>query len=146
MKFEDFLNELRQDPDYVAAEEERRPFWEIANAVLRLRLAKGWSQSELARRAGTKQANISKLENGLANPTVDFLRRVAQALETELTVRIGPEQPAQPAPLVYVMQETRTVKPETLWGSHRPQDAMSHWAGFAPTPKHFTLPDQYEAA
>ncbi len=92
MKFEDFLDELRQDPEYVAAEEELRPLFEIANAVLRLRLAKGWSQSELARRAGTRQANISKLENGMADPTLSFLRRVAQALETDLTICFSAQQ------------------------------------------------------
>ena len=112
MRHEDVLQRLRQDPDYVAAEEELRPLLDIANAVLRLRLAKGWSQSELARRVGTQQANISKLENGLANPTVDFLRRVAEALETDLTVHLGPE-PVQSAPLVCVIREVRTVKPET---------------------------------
>ena len=90
MKHEAILERLRQDPEYIAAEEELRPLLDIAEAVLRLRLAKGWSQSELARRVGTKQANISKLENGLANPTLDFLRRVAQALGTDLSIHLNP--------------------------------------------------------
>ncbi|MDY0020813.1 MAG: helix-turn-helix transcriptional regulator [Anaerolineae bacterium] len=88
MKFEEFRSELRQNPEYVAAEKEREPFWNIANEVLRLRLEKGWSQSELARQAGTKQANISKLENGLANPTLEFLQKVATALGVDLTVHL----------------------------------------------------------
>jgi|GEM_PF-282749 len=154
MRHEDVLHRLRQDPDYVAAEKELAPLLDIADAVLRLRLAKGWSQSELARRADTRQANISKLENGLANPTVDFLRRVAQALETELTVQLGSEHPAQPAPqtaaqstpAIYVIQEIRTVKPEALWGSRRTSESTLHWAGFAPAPDQFTLPEHYEAA
>lgn len=154
MRHEDVLHRLRQDPEYVAAEAELAPLLAIADAVLRLRLAKGWSQSELARRVGTRQANISKLENGLANPTVDFLRRVAQALETELTVQLGSEHPAQPAPqiaaqstpAVYVIQEIRTIKPETLWGSRRTSESTLHWAGFAPAPDPFTRPEHYEAA
>ena len=77
---------------------------EIADEVLRLRLAKGWSQSELARRVGTKQANISKLENGLGNPTLDFLRRVAKALDTDLSVRFERPEAAE-AQCVVLVQE-----------------------------------------
>ena len=89
MKHEDIVARLREDPEYVAAEAELKPVLEIADAILRLRLAQGWSQSELARRAGAAQATISKLENGLADPTLGLLRRVAQALEAELIVQLG---------------------------------------------------------
>jgi transcriptional regulator with XRE-family HTH domain len=74
---------MPENPEYVAAEAELKPVLEIANVILRLRLAKGWSQSELARRAGAAQATISKLENGLVGPTLSLLHRVARALETE---------------------------------------------------------------
>lgn len=143
MRHEDFLKELRQDPEYVAAEEELRPLIEIANAVLRLRLAKGWSQSELARRAGTKQANISKLENGMANPTLSFLRKVAQALETDLIVRLGPEQPTVGFPEnAYIPN-----KSEALWDGARPQNAAStYWINPTPAVWPLTRPDQYETA
>lgn len=147
MRHKDVLHRLRQDPDYVAAEVDLAPLLDVANAVLRLRLAKGWSQSELARRAGTRQANISKLENGLANPTVDFLRRVAEALETDLTVHLGPAQSPRSAPLVYVIQEVRTIKPETVWDSNRPRGAKPiHWANYTPAPQALTQPDQFETA
>ena len=86
MKHEVLLDKLRQDPAYVASEEELRPLLDLAGDVLRLRLERGWSQSELARRAGTKRANISRLEDGLGNPTIGFLQRVAQVLGTALTV------------------------------------------------------------
>lgn len=145
MKHEDFLRELRQDPEYIAAEAELRPLLDIADAVLRLRLAKGWSQAELARRVGTKQANISKLENGLANPTVDFLRRVAKALETGFSVHFGPQTLNETQPVIRV--EIRTVQPEKLWGSQRPQaHAKNRWPGFAAVPACTTPADPYQAA
>lgn len=90
MKHEDVVKQLQRDPAYAEAEAELRPLLDIAGAVVRLRQAKGWSQAELARRAGTRQANISKLENALANPTLDFLNRVAAALETDLVVHLSP--------------------------------------------------------
>ncbi|PIE13507.1 MAG: DNA-binding protein [Rhodobacterales bacterium] len=44
------------------------------------RQARGWSQTELARRSGVSQANLSKLENGLIGPTDDVLGGVSEAL------------------------------------------------------------------
>ena len=109
MKFEDLAQELRQEPEYVAAEEELQPQLELANDVLRLRLAKGWSQTELARRANTKQANISRLENGLANPTVGFLRKVGRALGVDLVVRLKSEKiHAEQSGIVYATPGIRT--------------------------------------
>jgi len=145
MKHEDLLRELRQDPEYIAAEAELRPLLDIADAVLRLRLAKGWSQAELARRVGTKQANISKLENGLANPTVDFLRRVAKALDTDFSVHFGPQALNEAQPVIRV--EIRTVQPEKLWGSQRSQaHAKNRWPGFAAVPVCTAPADPYQAA
>jgi transcriptional regulator with XRE-family HTH domain len=51
--------------------------------VLRARLEKGWTQTELARRVGTKQANISRIEAGLANPTLELVQKVCKALEIQ---------------------------------------------------------------
>lgn len=92
MRFEDYKKKLRQDPEYIQAEKELRPFLDLADEVLRLRLEKGWSQSELADRAGTKQSNISLLESGLANPTMKFLQKIADAFGTELEVCLNTQR------------------------------------------------------
>ena len=110
MKFRDYLNNLRNDPEYAAAEEELRPILDIANDVLRLRLEKGWSQAELAERMGTKQANISRLENGLANPSVEFLQKLAEALGTKLIVHLGAKEPAGHTKLIFVYEIPATVQ------------------------------------
>jgi len=86
------LNELdlllAQDPEYLAAERELRPDLNLADDVVTLRVEVGWSQAELATQVGTNQANISRLESALANPTLKFLKRVARALGAELDVRL----------------------------------------------------------
>jgi transcriptional regulator with XRE-family HTH domain len=146
MKHEEVLERLRQDPEYVAAEKELQPILDIAEDVLRLRLEKGWTQSELARRAGTCQANISKLENGLSNPTLEFLGRVAQALQTDLTVHIGPEQQPETTRVI-VRQEMRVVQPEELWGGKPSRHASpTQWIGFESETKYLNQTDFYEAA
>lgn len=90
MKLAAYHEKVQTDPDYLAAEEELRPLLDLADAVLALRLAHGWSQAELAERVGTKQANISRLESGLANPSVKFLQKVANAFGETLIIQLHP--------------------------------------------------------
>jgi ribosome-binding protein aMBF1 (putative translation factor) len=85
MNHEDLINELRKNPEYVQAEHKLRFQIELANAVLYARTDKGWSQTELARRVQTRQANISHIESAIANPTLDLIRRLCDALDLNLT-------------------------------------------------------------
>lgn len=56
----------------------------ITLRVRELREAKGWSQAELAERAGVRRATVSAIENGLTKG-VDFetLEKLARALEVD---------------------------------------------------------------
>lgn len=51
----------------------------IADRIWELREERGWSGSELGRRAGLSRATVTSLDHGLHTPTVGTLRRVAQA-------------------------------------------------------------------
>lgn len=88
MTLEELDARLAQDQEYLAAERELRPDLNLANDVLDFRVEKGWTQADLAREVGTNQANISRLESALANPTFRFLKKLARALGTELDVRL----------------------------------------------------------
>ncbi|MET0183649.1 MAG: helix-turn-helix transcriptional regulator [Caulobacterales bacterium] len=48
--------------------------------MVRLRLAKGWSQEELADEAGLHRTYVSGVERGVRNPTIEVLERFADAL------------------------------------------------------------------
>ena len=98
MRFEEhILRELR-DPEYSEAYEQLAANLQIASQVVAIRTALGLTQDELAGMVGTKQASVSRLENALGNPRLDFLRRVAKALGTRLGIRfeqytaLGPEE------------------------------------------------------
>ncbi|HEY68815.1 MAG TPA: transcriptional regulator, partial [Thermoflexia bacterium] len=52
----EFWDERMRDPEFVAAMREMEPEFQAAREVLRLRLAKGLTQEELAERVGTQQA------------------------------------------------------------------------------------------
>lgn len=57
----------------------------VGPRVAALRAERGWSLSELARRASLGKATLSGLEAGTRNPTLDTLHAVAAALELPLT-------------------------------------------------------------
>ena len=68
-----------------------------AGALLReRRRAHGLSQHELAIRAGTRQATISRIENGHEIPTVQRLDQLLTALGERLEIRAVPLDAERP--------------------------------------------------
>jgi HTH-type transcriptional regulator / antitoxin HipB len=87
MNYKEYFNKQEENAEYQKVEQDLKTLLDLADDVLRLRMEKGWSQVELATRAGTKQANISRLESGLSNPSVNFLRKIAKALSSTVVIR-----------------------------------------------------------
>lgn len=75
-----------KDPAVRAEYDALAPEYEVIQRIISYRQAKGFSQTELAKRAGTRQPVISRLERGGSNPTLDLLQRIARALDTDLIV------------------------------------------------------------
>lgn len=63
--------------------------YQIISDMLRLRNRKKITQKELAKKIGTTQSALSRFEMGNVNPSLNFLKKVANALGTRLTVRLG---------------------------------------------------------
>ena len=83
MKFSDWKRELETDPEYLEALEGLKLQFALGDAMIHGRIKRDWSQSELARRVGTKQANISRIESALANPTIELVQRILRVLDLE---------------------------------------------------------------
>lgn len=60
----------------------------VATALLAARAEAGLSQSELAAQTGIDQSDISKIERGVANPSISTLGRLASAMGKELKISI----------------------------------------------------------
>lgn len=57
----------------------------MKNKVQEYRWKKGWSETQLARRAGVSRSTICHLENGRdQNPTVEAAFRIADALGVDV--------------------------------------------------------------
>ena len=77
----------RTEYDAAAIEAEAR--LQLAELVYHARTAAGISQTELARRAGTRQSVISAIENGAQAPGGIMLARIAHALGGTLTIHVA---------------------------------------------------------
>lgn len=83
------LRERRmREPGAEEAYEATRLAFELGAAVRELRLARGWSQAELASAAAMTQSAVARFEAGGTVPTLAVLGRIAKALDADLTVRV----------------------------------------------------------
>jgi DNA-binding XRE family transcriptional regulator len=60
--------------------------YQIIEEIIMARKERNLTQKELAELIGTRQSNISRLESGNYNPSIDFLNKIALAVGKELRV------------------------------------------------------------
>lgn len=77
------------EPGAQEAYEAARLAFELGAAVRELRLARGWSQAELASAARMTQSAVARFEAGGTVPTLTVLARVARSLDADLTVQVS---------------------------------------------------------
>jgi transcriptional regulator with XRE-family HTH domain len=85
---DDFLKEQLKDPAFRTAWEASEPAYQLK----RLRILKKLSQTELAKKVGTRQPSIARLENGYGVNNLKFLRRVAEALDADVEITLKPRE------------------------------------------------------
>lgn len=78
--------QLLKHPATRKAHEELGPEFALVQAIIEKRIAKGMTQAALARKMGTKQSAIARLESGTYNPSLGFLERTAKALDARLVI------------------------------------------------------------
>lgn len=64
------------------------PREEVVRQLKEARKSEGMTQEHLAELVGTKKSNISRLESGRYNPSLDFLVKVADGLGKEIAVSV----------------------------------------------------------
>jgi DNA-binding XRE family transcriptional regulator len=78
------------DPEINAEFEAPRPHFEVVAQIIKARGEQGVTQEALAKRTGIARCNISRLESGTYNPSLDFLNRIARGLGMEVHVEFRP--------------------------------------------------------
>jgi len=87
LDFSVWKKEVLKDSELKAEYDRLQPEYAVIQAILDARVKRGVTQKELAQKIGTKQSVISRLESGRANPSVAFLKKLAQALNSHLEIR-----------------------------------------------------------
>ncbi len=88
--FNDFLKKKMKDPAFKAEYEALEPEFAIIQAMIDTRKNRGMTQKQLAEKTGIAQGDISKLENGSANPSLRTLQRLASGMGMKLKVEFIP--------------------------------------------------------
>ena len=88
--FEEVLAKQMQDPEFRAEWERQEPEFAVIRAILDARIAKKLSQKQLSELTGINQADISRIENGNANPSIRTLQRLAEGLGMKLKLEFVP--------------------------------------------------------
>ena len=91
-KFNDFLKEQLQDPEFQKEYEALQPEHAIMQAIIDARKLSGLTQKELSARTGIAQSDISKLECGNANPSIRTLQRLALAMGMTFHIEFRPNK------------------------------------------------------
>lgn len=89
-KFEDFLQEQLQDQELRKEYEALQPERAVVQAMIDARRRAQMTQKELSERTGITQGDISKLENGNANPSIRTLQRLAEGMGMTLKIEFIP--------------------------------------------------------
>ena len=91
--FDIYLEQQLKDPDFAERFKKAGEAWDVALKLASLRKISGLSQKELAKRVGTSQQQISRLESpAYEGHSLSMLRRVAEVLGATLYVEIQPNR------------------------------------------------------
>lgn len=86
VKFSEIKELLMKDTEFKSEYEKLKPRYDIISQIIEERDKQNITQEELALRVGTQKSNISRLESGTYNPSLDFLIKVAQSLGKEMQI------------------------------------------------------------
>ncbi len=90
--FDAWLEDELKNPAFKRAYDELGPEFEIVSQIIALRQKRKMSQRDLAARMDTPQPSIARMESTKRVNDLAFVRRVADALDARLEVRLVPKE------------------------------------------------------
>jgi len=88
--FDTYVAEKLKDPAYKAEYDALEPEFAIIHAMIEARKTSGMTQKQLSEKTGIAQGDISKIEIGEANPTLNTLKRLASGMDMKLKLEFVP--------------------------------------------------------
>ncbi len=91
MTLTEALNEQLKDESFKKEYDVLEPEYAIISSLIDARKSNNVTQKQLSEATGIAQSDISKIENGSANPTLKLLQRLAEGLNMRLKVEFVPK-------------------------------------------------------
>lgn len=85
------MTDQMKDQEFKKEYEKIQPEMDVIRAIVDARISQNLTQKELAQRTGINQADISKLENGSRNPSLNLLKRLADGMGMVLKIEFVPK-------------------------------------------------------
>ena len=87
LTLDEYLKEQLKDPEFKKEWEKSEASYQLTRELIRARIKGKISQRELAKKAKTTQAVISRIENMSVSPSIGLLQKIASALGKKLEVK-----------------------------------------------------------
>jgi len=88
--YDKYVADKLKNPEFKAEYDALEPEFAIVHAMIEARNSSGLTQQQLSERTGIAQGDISKIENGNANPSLRTLKRLAEAMGMKLKLEFEP--------------------------------------------------------
>ncbi len=85
-RYEEYKKKALQNPEVKKEYDALEPEYDIIQAMIDARKEQNLTQKELSARTGITQADISRIEKGTRNPSLEMMKRLAQGLGMQLKV------------------------------------------------------------
>ena len=90
--YAEFKKKSLENPVVKAAYDELQPEYDIIQAMIDARKSQNMTQKDLAEATGITQADISRIENGTRNPSLEMVKRLAAGMGMRLKLEFIPVQ------------------------------------------------------
>lgn len=88
--YKEYKNKCLEDSNFKKEYDDLEPEYDIINAMIKARKEKGLTQKQLSELTGISQADISRIENGTRNPSLEMIKRLAIGMGMRLKLEFIP--------------------------------------------------------
>lgn len=88
MKFDELLKKFLRDKKFREEYERYDLSFEVSELITEARIKNGWTQEKLAKKVGTKQPSIARIERGNKLPSLEFLNKIMDVAGLQLRVYV----------------------------------------------------------
>ncbi|MCI7445473.1 MAG: helix-turn-helix transcriptional regulator [Solobacterium sp.] len=88
--YKEYKNKCLEDSNFKKEYDDLEPEYDIINAMIKVRKERGLTQKQLSELTGISQSDISRIENGTRNPSLEMIKRLATGMGMRLKLEFIP--------------------------------------------------------